>query len=137
MVHALEAVHSHLAPNGLLIDIHPTTDIPPVEVHSGGEIVQVGWLEESSGTIQYQQADDALTAVIARGLFVQGHAQQITVLDHADSVADLRAYLDKNWSDALLADEIVDRIEARFAAAPGPHEIVIRERVHITQLRRL
>jgi len=46
MVHALEITHSLLKPGGLLIDIHPTSQPPRVEIHRDGEILLAGYVDD-------------------------------------------------------------------------------------------
>ena len=68
MVHALEIIHGLLKKDGLLIDIHPNGEPPPIEVHVAGEVLLAGYLEEEADFVEYFEADGALADVTARGL---------------------------------------------------------------------
>ena len=66
MVHALEQTHRLIVPGGMLIDIHPVTDGPPVLIRGQ----KVGTMKETDDFVEYVQASAALDEVIQRGLFV-------------------------------------------------------------------
>jgi hypothetical protein len=67
MVPALEEARRLLGPSGTLIDIHPVFGTAQVEVHCAGQVVFAEPMSADEGVLH---ADQALTRVTARGLFV-------------------------------------------------------------------
>ncbi len=128
MVHALERVHRLIAPGGVLIDIHPLGDDPPLRVNGQ----RVGVVKETDDFVEYRQASAALSEVIERGLFAIERAATFVALTHADSLPELLAFLAEEWTDAVLEDDLRWRIEALM-----PGEIVIEDAVSMTRLRRI
>ena len=136
MVHALEKVHDLLVPDGLLIDIRPTGDPPPFEVHIDGQIAHAGWLQETDDFVEYFQARDALDETIRRGLFVLEREDIFTFFTYGSTVIELRDYLLANWSDAIIDDETVRQAEELFDAPGQSKKAVLHEQAHIARLRR-
>lgn len=136
MVHALEITHSLLKRDGLLIDIHPNGQRPPVEVHADGKVVLAGHMQEAGDFVEYFQADGALADVIARGLFELEREALFPFMVHASTIKALTNYLENEWSDAILSETVSERL-AELMAEPGEgKEIVVREIVHISRYRR-
>ena len=50
MVHALEKIQQLLKPDGLLIDIHPTTEPAALAVRLREQIIPAGWVDEATTT---------------------------------------------------------------------------------------
>ncbi|MCA9970972.1 MAG: hypothetical protein KC425_12190 [Anaerolineales bacterium] len=134
MVHALQQAAALVKPGGRFIDIHPHPAEPDILVRLGDEEQRAGWLYEHDERVEYAQADAALETAVARGLFRVARRETFVFNTYADSVADLRAYLAENWTDARL-DEPVARRAEELLRAPQPGEIVLRERVRIARLR--
>jgi hypothetical protein len=141
MVHALEIIHSLLASDGLLVDIHPSGFPPEITAWRGSRRLMLGYLQESDNFIEYAQASAAIARAVEAGLFTIDRQDEFTYAIHAASVAELRQHLLKNWSDAILPQEI-DAGAASFLrseiSSPNPEgdaiEIVMTERVRITRL---
>ena len=141
MVHALEMSHSLLETDGLLIDIHPTGQPPLVEVHGAGKVHLAGQLHEKGDFVEYFQADDALTAVTGRGLFVLERKEPFSFLYHAPTIVALTDFFETEWLDAVLPEETSQRV-AELLGGPGDdaddgREIVVREFVHISRFRKI
>ena len=146
MVHALEEIHRLVKPDGILIDIHPVVESSHVEIHQGGKLDVAGSFTVRQWCIDYEQADEALTEVIQRGLFAVEREGIFDSLTHYDSVAEMRTSLkesiDKFARDSQSIDEAAPDAEAiaaraeemMQAAAPGA-ELIVRERAHISRLR--
>jgi hypothetical protein len=135
MVHALEITHSLLKRGGLLIDIHPSGQPPPVEVHANGEVLLAGHVQETDGFVEYFQADDALAEVTARGLFALERTELFPFMMHAPTVKAMVDYIEAEWSDAVLAEELVQRAKALLGEPGDGKEIVVREIVRISCYR--
>ncbi|MBN1147190.1 MAG: hypothetical protein JXA78_08040 [Anaerolineales bacterium] len=140
MVHALEIVHSLLEEGGLLIDIHPNGEAPPIEVVHGGQQRLAGYLQESDDFVEYAQASAALDKSVAMGLFDLERQGLFEFVTQADSLAELLEYLRTAWSDAIVAAKTQQRA-AELLAGAGSRQgspaarLVMTERVRIVRLR--
>jgi hypothetical protein len=135
MVHALEIVHSLLKRGGLLIDIHPSGQPPPVEVHVGGEVLLAGHVQEADDFVEYSQADDALADVVARGLFELERMELFSFIVHAPTVQALADHIAAEWSDAVLAQEVIERAEELLGQPGEGKEATVRETIRIARYR--
>jgi hypothetical protein len=106
MVHALETIHALLAPDGILIDLHPDGQPPPFEISIAGQSCFLGYMQESDDFVEYAQAEAALAQVVQRGLFKVEEQGAFPFIIRADSFEELHAHLMENWSDAVIPDEI-------------------------------
>jgi hypothetical protein len=137
MVHALEKVHSLLMPGGRLIDIHPSGQPPPLHVRLGAEVLCAGWLRETDDYVEYEQADDALRAVVARGLFAWEARRTFTFTIYADNLAALHDFLAQEWQDAILDDQVSRRAADWLQVAAPDKALFVREIINIARLRPL
>jgi len=146
MVHALEEIHRLLKQAGKLIDIHPVAEPSPIEIHLGEKIERVGDLSVRQWCSDYQHADEALTEIKQRGLFMIEREGMFNSLTYYDSAAEMRtdwkAAIDKFARDAQSIAESVPQAEAMAAraeelmqAAGSGAELIVGERVHISRLK--
>lgn len=135
MVHALKQILSLLAPQGRLVDIHPTADPPPIEVRLGTLRHPVGWLSDERGWLSYERADAALDTVLQEGLYVGEEAGTFEYLTCADSVTALEQYLEETWQSALIEPQIARRAADLLQSVEEDKEICLRETVQIARLR--
>jgi hypothetical protein len=146
MVHALEEIHRLVKPTGILIDIHPVAEPSPVEIHQGEKIELAGELFVRQWCSDYQHADEALTEIKQRGLFMVEREGMFNSLTYYNSAAEMRAdwkeAIGKFARDAQSMDESVPHAEAMAAraedlmqAAGTGAELVVGEQVHISRLR--
>jgi len=133
MVDALRRTHDVLMPDGVVIDVHPTVEPAAVEV--GGETV--GHVATEDAPQRHAAADAAVRAVVDDGLFGVEHIAHFDFYTYGDSIEELRDYIGENWRNARIDDVVVQRAHASLLpTAPGVKPRV-RERVRLTQLRRL
>lgn len=135
MVDALRTIHDLLQPHGVLIEIHPAGHPPPIYVRVGGTTHLAGWVQESDDYEEYAQADAAIRTVIRRGLFVRERYESFTFITYADSLAELRAHLAEEWSDAVIEEQVAGQIEAWMSSATADKEIILQEIVSISRLQ--
>ena len=135
MVHALETTHGLLKRGGVLVDIHPNGTPPPIEVHVGGEVLLAGYLEETDDFVEYFEADGALADVAARGLFELEREGLFPFLTHASTILALTNNFETQWSDAVLPEEVMERLAALMNEPGERKEIVVREEVRISSYR--
>ena len=134
MVHALEQIHELLKPGGNLIDIHP--DGEPVEfiLPLDGREHFIGYMLETDDYIEYRQADEAIQMAISKGLFEVVKTGEFEFRTHADSLDELKAFLDENWSDAVITDEVIANAR-RLEKEHGKQMLFLREQTRIGLLR--
>jgi len=146
MVHALEEIHRLVKPTGILIDIHPVAEASPIKIRQGEKIELVRDLSVRQWCSDYQHADEALTEIKQRGLFMIEREGIFNSLTYYDSAAEMRtdwkAAIDKFARDAQSIDESVPHAEAMAAqaeelmqAAGSGAELIVGERVHISRLK--
>jgi hypothetical protein len=134
MVHALEIIHTLLVAGGVLIDVHPTSDPPLIEVQLGNQNYLAGWLRETDDYIEYTQANQALEDVVCRGLFVLEKKGTFDFNTYASSMDELRSYLAETWQDAVIDDQVAGRVEDLFKSPAADKVLVLRELVQISRL---
>ena len=143
MVHALEGISRLLRRDGYLIDIHPVIETPLVEVHQGGGVT----FAEPSPSYDYEedlrQAEDALSRIVERGMFVTHRSREFDFLTYGSSVAELRdytaqagAYDDRPEDEAVVARkaEMYARVDEVMRTSGGRPEVVFHEKGRMTRL---
>jgi len=135
MVHALETIHRLLKPDGRLIDIHPSGEPPPIIVRRGERSEIAGWLQETDDFIEYRQAEAALVQAVSDQLFTIEGQSSFIFNNYAKSIAELIAYLEANWSDAVIPPDTMAHAEALQKTGRRTTDVLLRERVRITRLR--
>jgi hypothetical protein len=135
MVHALGRIRELLKSDGRLIDIHPSGEPPPIEVHIGEQATVVGWMRETDDFIEYAQASAAVSEAVQRGWFDVERKGTFQFATHADSISDLRDYLAKEWKDAILEEIVGAKAEELLSASERVGEVLVREHVCIARLR--
>lgn len=146
MVHALEEIHRLLKPSGFLINIHPVAEHSSIEIHRNGKIDFVGYLEVHQWCVDFEQADNALTEIVQRGLYYIEQKEIFDTLTQYDSAAEMctsfKEEIDKYARDDESADEAVPHAEALKARAEelmltagSEAELIRRERNHINRLK--
>jgi 2-polyprenyl-3-methyl-5-hydroxy-6-metoxy-1,4-benzoquinol methylase len=136
MVHALEIVHDLLKPGGVLVDIHPNGDPPPIEVNVGGDVMLAGYLDETDDFEEYFKADEALAEVTARGLFLLEREGLFTFMTHASTITELVDFLKAEWTDSVVHEETIERAKKLMGELGGGKEVVLRESVRIARFRK-
>jgi hypothetical protein len=135
MVHALEHIHQLLRAGSTLIDIHPSGEPPTVEVRIGRQATVVGRMRETDDFVEYVQANDALVQAVRRGLYAVEREGVFQFATCADSVAELRGYLAKEWKDAILDESVAAQANELLCAPASGAELIVREQVCIARLR--
>jgi len=134
MVHALEQIHDLLKPNGDLIDIHPNGELVEFIFPLEGREHLIGYMLETDDYIEYRQADDALQVAIEKGFFQVLKTGEFEFRLHADSFDELKAFLDENWSDAVITDEVIANAR-RLEKEHGERRVFLREQARIGLLK--
>ncbi len=136
MVHALEIIRELLKPEGVLVDIHPTSEPASIAVRLRDRIIPAGWVNESDDYVEYDWADEALEQVVNSGWFTLEQRSRFDFVWHAASLADLRAYLAEEWKDAFVDEVTAMRIEDMLKSTERDKEILVREAIGLARYRR-
>jgi hypothetical protein len=134
MVHALEIAHDLLSKDGIVIDIHPTSQPASVLFISYGNEIYLGELEESDDYIEYLQADQAVEAVVQRGIFINRQTNNFFFRTYADSLEELTDYLSAEWKDAILSPRIQEQAQKLSKKSIESGKLAIHEQISITRL---
>jgi len=135
MVHALAQIHFLLKPDGILIDIHPTPEPPPIDVRLGADIHRVGWVREVDDYCEYVAADEALATAVSRHLYTWQKQGTFAFTTYADTILDLRRHLAQTWTDAIIDDDIIRRTLDLMQTPSDDQEVILREVVKIARLK--
>ena len=130
MVHALEQIHTLLKPGGQLIDIHPNGELVEfiLPLDEGEQFI--GYMQETDDYIEYRQADEAIQTAVSRGLFRVEKTGEFEFRTYADSFEELKAFLDENWSDAVIGEEVIAKAE-ELEKEHGKRGTFLREQTRI------
>ena len=127
MVHALEQIHAMLEPGGHLIDIHPNGELNEFIYPLDGSDQFLGYMQETDDYIEYHQADEALQVALSKGWFRVVKTGEFEFRTHADSFDELKIFLEENWSDAVITNEVLASA-MRMENEHGKRRVYLRER---------
>jgi hypothetical protein len=133
MVHALEQIHEMLEAGGHLIDIHPNGELDEFIYPLDGSDQFLGYMQETNDYIEYRQADEALQVALSKGLFRIVKTGEFEFRTYADSFDELKAFLDENWSDAVVTDEVLTNAK-KLEREHGRRKVYLRERTKLNLL---
>jgi len=129
MVDALRRAHGIVTPDGIVVDLHPAS---AAVVEIGSRVT--GEVDAADGARRHAAADAAIGAAVHEGLFAIEHTVEFAFHTHADTIEELRDYIEEHWRDARIDDTTVRR--TREAARRMPDERPrARERVTLTVMR--
>ena len=136
MVHALQLIWQRLKPGGLLIDIHPSGEPPPIDVRLGDMCHRVGWVAEEDDYIEYIQSDEALAEAVTRGWYTVRQAEQFAFTTYADNTCDLLTHLKTTWEDAIITERVIQQADDLLNSVEPEREIILREWIKILCLQK-
>ena len=84
--------------------------------------------------IEYRQADEALQTAVSKGLFQVVKTGEFEFRTYSDSFAELKAFLEENWSDAVITNEVIANVR-RLEKDYGKRRVFLREQTRIGLLR--
>lgn len=135
MVHALEQIHALLEAGGYLIDIHPRGELVKFIRLQEGQAQFIGHMQETDDYIEYRQADEALETVVSKGLFQVEKKREFIFNTYADSFDNLRIFLDENWSDAVVPEDVIAAAR-RLDEEHGERTVLLHEKTGIMVLKK-
>ncbi len=123
-MHALKRIHQALAPEGVLVDMHPIP--PPRLVEAGG--TPLGHADQAEFLNTVEVAEAALEETVAGGLFEHELETEFDWVEIYDSGEELLEAASE-WEDSRLPPSLARRIRA----AHGP--LSLRDRLVVRRLR--
>lgn len=137
MVHALQQAHQLLRPNGWLINVHDLPVPHLIELDDTETVHKVGWVLDKENFENTRAALNALTQVVADGLFDLADERNFIYNLYADSLKELQEYLAEWWESALLPDRTIQRLEALMQNSGESARITIALQARMSKLRPL
>lgn len=133
MVHALEQIHALLEPGGILINIQPEGEL--VEFYAVLDTGEqfIGYMLETDDYVEYFQAKDAIETATGMGMFQNEKVACFEFCVHAESFKEMKTYLEENWSDAVITDEVVASAK-NLEDKHGAYKTILREKVKLSLL---
>jgi hypothetical protein len=134
MVHALEEIHRLTRPAGTVIEIHPALEFPSLEVSTNGTLL----FSEDDPGFDYEEdsrlAEEAVAAVVGRGVFVLEERRRFELRTHASSLQELRDHWavadaydpeEKEETLAQRANEMYARAHEVLERSPGAELVYV------------
>lgn len=136
MAAAVAEAHRVLRPGGLLLDLHPESAGPVLEVWPAGAPHQpLGLLDLDPGDAREFAAASGAVQPAPPG-FALAAAQVFDYRYDFDSLDDLTDYLDDNPEFARASDALLEQAALALDRSPAPARLVLLQRVAVTGLRK-
>lgn len=135
MVHALRQIHQSLTPGGILLDVHPEPVNSHIEVWQGDRIHELGEIDQREDHREIEDARSRLDLLVDQGLFGPEATDYFELREHYDAVDSWKEKWAKEDYRLVAPPGMFESAEDLLAAGGG--ELVIREQVRATRLRRL
>lgn len=135
MVHALRHIHQTLTPDGVLLDVHPQPVNSKIEVWQDGRVHDLGEIDQQQDNREIEDARSQLELLVKDGLFTPETNDFFELLEQHDSVASWREKWAKEEYRLVAPPEMFESADELLSTGGG--ELVIREQVRATRLRRL
>ena len=143
MVHALEAVHRLLKPNGTLVDIRPHAEPSILEVAAGDQTLFAEPKREGDheGVLD---SDRAMDEILERKIFETVRGRDFEFFSYGSTAAELREFWDRynDYEDTPIEEEHLSFEDKVYAKADEVRkdsgkdaEVIVHERVRIARLK--
>ena len=143
MVHALEAVHRLLKPNGTLVDIRPHAEPSILEVAAGDQTLFAEPKREGDheGVLD---SDRAMDEILERKIFEAVRGRDFEFFSYGSTAAELREFWDRysDYEDTPIEEEQPSFEDKVYAKADEVRkdsgkdaEVIVHERVTIARLK--
>ena len=143
MVHALEAVHRLLKPNGTLVDIRPHAEPSILEVAAGDQTLfaEPKRAGDHEGVLD---SDRAMDEILERKIFEAVRGRDFEFFSYGSTAAELREFWDRynDYEDTPIEEEQLSFEDKVYAKADEVRkdsgkdaEVIVHERVRIARLK--
>ena len=127
VVDALRKVHRTLRPGGVLLDIHPITELSRLEVRTSSGVDRLGdltWSSDFSRTIS--NAEQSLAALNREGVFLHERAEEFRIMRHFATVAEWQDFMAKETPYYVPLDETLAEA-IHQVLSPGNADLTLSE----------
>lgn len=135
MVHALRQIHQSLTPGGVLLDVHPEPVNSQIEVRQGDRVHDLGEIDQREDHREIEDARSRLGLLVDQELFGPEATDYFELREHHDSLASWQEKWAREEYRLFAPPGMLEAAEELLATGGG--ELVIREQVRATRLRRL
>lgn len=135
MVHALRQIHRSLSPDGVLLDVHPQPVNSRIEIRQDGRVHDLGEVDQEEEHREIEDARGELELMVKEGLFTPETSDFFEASEHHDSVTSWQERWAKEDYALVAPPGMLESAERLLSSGGG--ELVIREPVRATRLRRL
>lgn len=132
---ALSRIHKCLKGDGVLLDVHPQPQNSQIEIWQDGVIHYLGEIDQREEHAEIDAARAHLRAFQRDGLFTAVKRGFFELLEHHPSVESWQDRWEGEGYRLVAEPDLLD--SANHLLASGGGELVIREPVRATSLRRL
>jgi hypothetical protein len=137
MVDALRRARELLLAGGCIADIHPTPELAHLELQIGDRIEHLGDRPDSadptSPAHRHRAADAAIATCVNAGVLSIAAETECSIHTYADSVDELRTWLDTKWKQPPFDQRTFQRA-AEALALETSGRLSVREQVRFTRL---
>ena len=137
MVHALKEIWRVLAPGGVMIDLRPLTELPPVEVVADGQAASAGRLDEPQADPDDQAANEALAQVEREQVFICERRGAFVLSYYWDTPGEMKAHIDEKWTHTRLPEEVLAEANRLVACAGADARVRVRRNMVISRWRKM
>jgi len=134
-VDALSRIHQCLRADGVLLDVHPQPEDSQIEIWQDGLVHHLGEIDQREDHEEIEAAREHLRSFLRRGLFVEENRGFFELLEHHPSVGSWQDRWAEEGYRLVAEPDLLD--SANDLLESGGGELVIREPVRATSLRRL
>lgn len=134
-MHALRRIHECLRTDGILLDVHPQPENNQIEIWQDGVIHSLGEVDQTEDHEEIELGRTHLRSFERRGLFAKDRESFFELLEHHPNVESWRERWEEEGYRLVAPPELFDAANDLLASGGG--ELVIREPVRATTLRRL
>src|SRR5215471_330561 len=139
MVDALHRARELLLTGGYIADIHPTPELAHLELQIDNQVEHLGDRPDSadptSPALRHRAADAAIATCVNAGVLSIAAETECSIHTYADSVDELRAWLDTKWKQPPFDKRTFERAAEALTLEPSGR-LRVREQVRFTRLLR-
>ncbi len=134
-MNALRRIHECLRADGTLLDVHPQPENSQIEIWQDGLIHSLGEIDQKEDHEEIESARVHLRSFEQRGLFAKDRRCFFELLEHHPNVESWHERWAEEGYRLVATPELLK--SANDLLTSGGGELVIREPVRATSLRRL
>ena len=137
-MHALEEIWRVLMANGQLLDMRPISKERPLDVMTNQGVKKAGVVDVSGRIPNDEAADNALSSVLKRGMFLNSRKHRFDHGYYWDTIEQMESYIEERWGNFAVLPEAVIENAKRIAVQHGgePLRFRVRARMQLVRYRK-